>query len=384
MPELTLVIPTLNEQGNIRPLLERLGKVLHSIDWEVIFVDDDSTDGTADHIRRISQLQPNVRVLQRIGRRGLSSACMEGMLASSAPYLAVMDADLQHDESLLPTMLDTIKGGNLDLVVASRNVAGGSKGNWVWYRRWLSEAGRALSAAVCRCPISDPMSGFFLVKRHFLESAIRQMSGVSFKILVDLLSSSPRPARLREIPFTFRSRLHGESKLDTSNLLEYLFLLADKLFGPYIPVRFVLFALMGLIGLVFHLSILWLLYTSYGVPFAEAQAAATWLAMTLNFLTNNFVTYRDRQLKGWGILKGLVTFYLACTLGALINIGLAELYHQRGLPWHLAGAFGIVIGSVWNYGVTSVLTWRTMRLKRLPSTSAPAPVLVNGPQPNRR
>jgi dolichol-phosphate mannosyltransferase len=281
-------------------------------------------------------------------------------------------------------MLDAIKRDNLDLVVASRNVEGGSKGDWVWYRRWLSDAGRALSSAVCRCSISDPMSGFFLVERNFLEASIRQMSGVSFKILVDLLSSAPRPAQLREIPFTFRSRLHGESKLDTSNLLEYLFLLADKFFGPYIPVRFVLFALMGLIGLVFHLSLLWLLHTNNGVPFAEAQAIATWLAMTLNFLTNNFVTYRDLRLKGWGILKGLATFYVACTLGALINIGLAELYHQRGLPWHLAGAFGIVIGSVWNYGVTSVLTWRTMRRKRPPFTPAPAPVLVNGPQPNGR
>jgi len=363
MPELTVVIPTLNESGNIRPLLDKLEKVLAGVDWEVIFVDDDSSDGTADLVRRISQQQPNVRVLQRIGRRGLSSACMEGMLASSAPYLAVMDADLQHDESLLPAMLAAIKQEKVDVVVASRNIEGGSKGNWVWYRRWLSDAGRALSAAVCRCPISDPMSGFFLVEQKFLHAAVRQMSGVSFKILVDLLSSSPRPATLREIPFTFRARLHGESKLDTSNLLEYLFLLADKYFGNYIPVRFVLFALMGLIGLVFHLAILWLLYNNRGIAFAQAQAIATWLAMTLNFLTNNFVTYRDLRLKGWGILRGLLSFYVACTLGALINVGLAELYYQRGMPWYLAGAFGIVIGSVWNYGVTSVLTWRTKRRK---------------------
>jgi len=364
MPELTVVIPTLNESENIEELLTRLGRVLAHVEWEVIFVDDDSADHTADLVRRISQSNPRVRVVHRIGRRGLSSACMEGMMASSAPYLAVMDADLQHDESLLPRMLDTIRKENLDLVVASRNIEGGSKGDWTWYRRWLSDAGRALSLAVCRANVSDPMSGFFLVERQFLQSAIRNMSGVSFKILVDLLSSSPRPARFRELPYTFRPRLHGESKLDTSTLLEYAYLLADKFVGDFIPFRFVLFALMGLLGLVLHLFILWGLYEQRGLPFATAQAIATWLAMTLNFLTNNAITYRDQRLKGWDIFKGLLTFYLACTFGALINIGLAEFSYRRGFPWYLAGAVGIVISSVWNYGMTSVLTWRTRQRKR--------------------
>ncbi|MBL8175179.1 MAG: glycosyltransferase family 2 protein [Bryobacterales bacterium] len=364
MPELTVVIPTLNESENISELLDRLGKVLAGVEWEAIFVDDDSTDNTADVVRRISQSNPRVRVLHRIGRRGLSSACMEGMMASSAPYLAVMDADLQHDESLLPRMLDTIREQKLDLVVASRNIEGGSKGDWTWYRRWLSDAGRALSAAVCRSPISDPMSGFFLVERQFLQSAIRNMSGVSFKILVDLLSSSQRPARLRELPYTFRPRLRGESKLDTVTLLEYAYLLADKLVGDFIPFRFVLFALMGLLGLVLHLLILWVLYEQKGVAFATAQGIATWLAMTLNFLTNNAITYRDLRLKGRAILRGLLTFYLACTFGALINIGLAEFSYRRGFPWYLAGAVGIVISSVWNYGMTSVLTWRMQQRRR--------------------
>lgn len=361
MPELTVVIPTLNESRNIDPLLERLEKVLTGVDWEVIFVDDDSKDATAGLIREISLRKPYVRVIQRIGRRGLSSACMEGMMASAAPYLAVMDADLQHDESLIPVMLNQARTGKFDVIVASRNIEGGSKGNWVWYRRWLSDAGRTLSVHVCRCSITDPMSGFFLVTQDYLHSAIRKMSGVSFKILVDLLSSASRPARLAELPYTFRARLYGESKLDTSNLLEYLFLLADKYFGNYLPVRFVLFALMGLVGLLFHLTILWLLYNQQGVPFATAQAVATWLAMTLNFLTNNFVTYRDLRLKGWGLLKGLLTFYAACTLGAIINVGLSELYYRKGLPWYLAGSIGTVISAVWNYGMTSVLTWRTMK-----------------------
>lgn len=364
MPELCVIIPTLNEAANVPALLERLEKVLDGIDWEVIFVDDDSPDGTADLVRRVSQEKPRVRVLQRIGRRGLSSACMEGMMASAAPYAAVMDADLQHDEALLPRMLETIRREKVDVVVASRNVSGGSKGEWVWYRRWLSDAGRALSLAVCRCPITDPMSGFFLVERQFLHAAIRRMSGVSFKILVDMLSSSPRPARLAELPYTFRPRLHGESKLDAGNLLEYAYLLADKYFGEYIPFRFVLFASMGLLGLVMHLLILWVLYNGGYTSFAKAQMIATWIAMTLNFLTNNFVTYRDLRLKGWGILRGLLTFYGACTLGALINVAIAQICYQQGLAWFLAGAIGIVLSSVWNYGMTSVLTWRTMQHKR--------------------
>jgi dolichol-phosphate mannosyltransferase len=358
MLELAVVIPTLNEVQNIEILLSKLDVALKGIEWEAIFVDDDSRDGTPQLIRQLSLTDRGIRLLHRIGRRGLSSACLEGMMASAAPYVAVMDADLQHDESVLPQMFQAARTGGFDVVVASRNVEGGSMGEFSRHRQWLSDMGRKLSQSVCRCDIQDPMSGFFLVDRKFLDVVVRRASGISFKILVDLLASSERPVKIKEIPYRFRNRIHGASKLDGSNLVEFALLLADKRFGQYIPARFMLFAAMGAIGAVVHAAVLTVLYRFEHIDFVVAQSVAAFLSMTVNFLTNNFVTYSDLRLRGWGLLGGLLTFYLACSVGAVVNVTLAQRAYENGLPWYLAAAIGLVIGSVWNYAMTSILTWQ--------------------------
>jgi dolichol-phosphate mannosyltransferase len=360
--ELAVVIPTYNERENIAPLISALGMTLAGREWEAIFVDDNSPDGTADHIRELALTNRRVRVLERIGRRGLSSACIEGMLATPAPYIAVMDADLQHDESILPRMLERMRSENLDVVVASRNLPGGSMGESSRRHIWRSTLGSRISRLVCRCEVSDAMSGFFLVRRTFFEEVSHRLTGVGFKILVDLLASSPRPVRLAEVPYHFRARRWGESKLDVNVELEYVYLLVDKLIGKAVPTRFVIFTLVGSLGVVVHLSILGLLYTHVRAGFVVSQATATMVAMTFNFLLNNIVTFRDRRLKGWRMLTGLLTFYVACSLGALINVSFAQNLHRAGLPWYLAGLTGIAISSVWNYGVNTVLTWRRERV----------------------
>jgi len=364
MTLLTVVVPTFNEADNVALLVSRLEDALCGIEWEVIFVDDDSPDGTSRLVRRLAQQKSYVRVVQRVGRQGLGSACIEGMLASSAPYLAVMDGDLQHDEAILPEMLDRLRTEKLDLVVGSRNVEGGSMGEFGALRVWLSEAGRKLSRLVCRCDIQDPMSGFFMLDRRFLDRAMRRLSGMGFKILVDLLASSPRPVRFAEVPFRFRQRQLGESKLESVILLEYLCLIADKLFGGLIPFRFVLFAAAGLGGLALHLTVLALLHLNYGAEFIASQATATVAAMTVNFLLNNWLTFRDRRLRGWTILRGLASFYLACSIGAVTSLALAQFLYQSGIPWYLAGVLGTVVSSVWNFSVTSVFTWRRGRTRR--------------------
>ena len=364
MAELAIIIPTLNERDNVEPILDRLDRVLAGIAWEVVFVDDDSPDGTACVARQIAQSRPNVRVIQRIGRRGLSSACIEGMLATSAPYLAVMDGDLQHDESLLPGMLARIKEAKLDIVVASRHVEGGSVGELPRHRRMISDLGRRVSAAVCRCELRDPMSGFFLLDRRFLEETVYDLSGISFKILVDLLSSSRRPVRLEEIPYRFRTRLHGQSKLDTITLLEYLFLVADKSVGRFVPVRFVMFGLAGVVGVFVHLAVLSILFLGEHSSFLTAQAAATIAAMTVNYIVNNEVTYRDRRRRALQFWKGLALFELACSIGAFSNFAIASFAYKGGLPWYIAATLGLMISSVWNFSVTSVITWRDQRLLR--------------------
>ena len=221
-PELTLVIPTLNERDNIGPLVDLLDAVLEAVSWEVIFVDDDSPDGTAERIREIGRRDRRVRCLQRLGRRGLTTACIEGALAASATYIAVMDADMQHDENLLPQMLAMLKSDSADLVVGSRYVAGGGIGGLDPARANMSAFATRLSRIICKAEIADPMSGFFMLRRDVLEEALRRLSGQGFKILLDILASSPRPLRVRELPYEFRERQRGESKLDTRVAWEYI------------------------------------------------------------------------------------------------------------------------------------------------------------------
>ena len=365
MLELAIVVPTFKERDNILPLLGCLDRVLKDVCFEVIFVDDDSPDGTADVIRKISLQRPEIRVLQRLHRRGLASACLEGMMATAAPYIAVMDADLQHDESILPELLRIIREEGVDVVVASRNVAGGSMGEFAKQRVAVSDLGRSLSRMICRCEITDPMSGFFILDRRFLEEVAPHVSAIGFKVLVDLVSSSQRPVRLAEVPYRFRERLHGESKLDTLVLVEYLLLVVDKLIGNWIPPRFVLFGLVGLVGAAIYMALLFLLYRTAQFDFRFSLVMATTAAMILNFLLNNVITYRDRRLKGGALLGGLLTFCLACSVGAVVAIRISELTQRAGLHWFLAGAVGVLIASVWNFTITQFFTWRLGHRSRI-------------------
>ncbi len=357
-PELAVIVPTLNERDNIAPLLARLGDALAGIAWEVVFVDDASGDGTAELLLRLQDTDPRVRVIRRIGRRGLASACIEGMLATGAPFLAVMDADLQHDEAILPRMLEALREDDLDIVIGSRFSAGGSVGAFSGRRLFLSRLGRLLSRAVSRADLSDPMSGFFVLRRSFFEQTARRLSGQGFKILLDLFASAPRPVRFAELPYVFRPRHSGASKLNTLVVLEYVILLSDKLLGPSIPARFVVFALVGLFGLCIHLLALALAHKVLLVPFFASQVIATFAAMTVNFNLNNRLTWRDRPLAGRGLLYGHLSFYAVCGIGAIANFQIAQMLYDHRAPWLLAGLAGALISSVWNYGVSSIVTWR--------------------------
>ena len=354
---LSLVIPTFNEAGNIAELLSRVESALGPTGWEMIFVDDDSTDGTAGRVWEIARFDPRVRCLQRIGRRGLSSACIEGMLASSAQVIGVMDADLQHDETVLPRMLALLEAGEAEVVVGTRYAEGGSVGEWTAGRHQMSRLATAASRIVLRQPVSDPMSGFFMLRRDLLEATVRRLSGMGFKILLDLLASAPRKLRIAEVPYTFRDRHSGESKLDGLVVWEFGMLLADKTVGRYVPVRFLTFALVGALGVMVHMAVLTLLLKQVGLEFSAAQAWATVVAMIFNFAVNNVLTYRDRRLHGAAWIKGLLSFMLACSIGALANVGIATYLFDNRTEWVLAALAGIVIGAVWTYAVTQVYTW---------------------------
>lgn len=356
--ELAVVVPTLNEFDNIRPFLARLSTALGDLSWELVFVDDNSADGTADLVRSLARCDHRIRVVQRVGRRGLSSAVVEGALATSAPVIAVIDADMQHDERLLPALYDAVSKGGHDLAVGSRYVGGGSIGAWSDDRAAISRFATRLASLVLKTPLTDPMSGFFVVSRAALMTALPRLSTIGFKILVDIVASSPAPLRTCELPYVFGTRSAGESKLDSMVAWEYLMLLADKVFGRFVPVRFLMFAFIGALGVGVHLAALAVGLGIVGLGFAAAQAIAVWAAMTANFSLNNMLTYSDRRLKGWMMLRGLASFYAVCLIGAAANVGISTWIYQSDRAWWVAGIAGAVAGAVWNYAASSVLTWR--------------------------
>jgi dolichol-phosphate mannosyltransferase len=357
-PELTVVIPTFKESENIWPMLELLDAALVNVAWEVVFVDDDSPDGTAARVREIAQKRCNVRILERIGRRGLSSAVVEGILSSSANYVAVMDCDMQHDERLLIQMLDFLKAETFDIVVGSRYKVGGSVGAWDERRAWMSSLATKFSKLIISDELTDPMSGFFMVTRSSFNSSVRNLSTQGYKILLDILASSPRKLRISELAFTFRLRKFGESKIDSMILLEYGFLLIDKLTGGRIPARFVLFSIVGFSGIFVHFMVLASSYKTNLLPFDAAQAFATITAMTTNFVFNNLLTYRDKRLRGRDFVVGLLSFYAVCAVGVIGNVGIARYLFLNAYGWWLAALAGVLVGSVWNYAASAAFTWR--------------------------
>ncbi len=356
--EVSIVIPTFNEVENVALLVKKLQSVLSTEAWEIVFVDDDSIDGTDARIRDLCRSYPNIRMIRRIGRRGLSTAVIEGILSTSAPYVAVMDADLQHDERLLPAMLKSLRQDEADLVIGSRYLEGGSTGDWDQGRIRISRIATYISRLITNVECTDPMSGFFMIRRATFDKTVRNLSGQGFKVLLDIIASSPTAPRVKELPYTFGLRQHGDSKLDAVVTLEYANLVLDKLFGRWVPARFVIFSAIGTLGVLVHLSVL-TLFHSVHEPFVYGQSAATIVAMTFNFFMNNFFTYRDRRIKGtWPIIKGLLSFYAVCSLGAVANIGVANVLFERNYVWWVSGVAGIAIGVVWNFVATSICTWR--------------------------
>ncbi|OYY89369.1 MAG: dolichol monophosphate mannose synthase [Sphingomonas sp. 28-66-16] len=359
--ELAVVIPTFNEAANVPVLIARLDAALAGHVWEAIFVDDDSPDGTADTARAIARTDHRVRVIQRIGRRGLSSACIEGMLATAAPLVAVIDGDLQHDETLLPNMASALAADPaLDLAIGSRFVAGGGTGDWDRDRVAKSAFATRLSRQVLKADLSDPMSGFFMIRSAVVRALAPNLAAIGFKILLDIMTGSPRPLKFVELPYTFRTRELGESKLDHVVAMEYLIAIYDRMFGKIVPVRFAMFSAIGLIGVGVHMSVLAPVLLVWGEhAFLAGQIVAAVVAMTANFFLNNALTYRDRRLKGArALLDGWVSFCVVCSVGLVANIGVAGFLHDaRDGGWAASALMGILVGAVWNYALSSRFTW---------------------------
>lgn len=354
--ELSIVVPTFKESGNVTELVQRLDASLEGVDWEVIFVDDDSPDGTTEAVKAIAATDPRVRCLRRVSRRGLAGACIEGMLSSSAPYVGVMDADLQHDENLLPRMLETLRRGDTDLVVGSRYIAGGSATAFSKRRGMMSRVAGSLARLLTRIELTDPMSGFFMMRRDRFDPIAGSLSTSGFKILLDIVLTAKGGLRIVEEPYVFGSRTYGESKLDAQVGLDFLGLLLNKLTGGAVTPRFLSYALVGTTGILVHLLTLRLSLPSFG--FEQAQTIATFVAMTGNFILNNSLTFRDSRLSGVAWVKGLLGFYAVSSVGALTNVGIASWLYEYQATWWLAGLAGALMGVVWNYSMSTLFVWR--------------------------
>lgn len=356
--ELCVVIPCYNERGNVAPMIAQLGVTLQGIAWEAVFVDDNSPDGTADAVRAAAGRDPRIRCIRRIGRRGLASAVIEGALATSARYVAVIDGDLQHDETRLPVMLDILQRGNADIVVASRFAEGGdAAGLSAAWRHKLSAVAIRAASTMLPARLTDPMSGYFMIGRDLFERVTPRLTGQGFKILLDVLLSAPEKLRVVEIGATFRPRTEGESKLSPLVMLQFAALLIDKALGGFVPLRFMSFALVGLFGVGVNLAVLGAAGAA-GMSFGWATTTGTLIAMVANFQLNNVITYRDQRLRGARLARGLVLFMIVCSVGAVANIGIARALYYAGQAGPTpAAAVGAIIGVVWNYAMSSTLVW---------------------------
>jgi dolichol-phosphate mannosyltransferase len=359
-PILSVVIPTFNEAANVAELVARLERALDGIQWEAIIVDDNSPDGTSAVAKAVAAKNPRVRCLRRLGRRGLAGACLEGILSSSAPYVAVIDGDLQHDEALLPRMLKRLTDDEADLVVGSRYIDGAVGDGLGGARTAYSHTATGLAQKLLGTSLSDPMSGFFMARRECVEQVAGRLSPIGFKILLDLVLTSQGHMRVVEEHYKFRERHAGESKFDLRIGLEFIGLLLAKLTGGVIDSRFLLFALVGTTGLLVNLVALKIGLATFGLPFAVAQGVATFVALLSNFLLNNATTYRDRRLRGFSLVTGFIGFCAIGAAGAISNLGLANwLFYSNHSVWWVAGAAGSVMGALWNYLMSSQFVWRT-------------------------
>ena len=356
-PILSVVVPTLDERANVEVLFARLCSTLHGVAWEMIVVDDDSRDGTWLWAKATARTDRRLRCLRRVNRRGLAGACIEGALSSSALYIAIIDADLQHDEAILVDMLQLALEGKADLVIGTRRQGMSPRESMNLPRRSLSAIGAILSRRLLSRDVVDPMSGYFLIRREVIENLAPILVTDGFKILVDVLMNAPQDLRVAEIEYVFRERTSGESKLNMIVAIDYLGLLIHQLSYKVVSPRFVLYALSGASGLIVHLMLLrCLLLASGDKKFGAMEFVASYSAMISNFFVNNAITFRDRRFRGWSMIPAMFVFCAICSVGVIADLSITTWLFDPS-SWWLAGISGALISTFWNFGVSGNVVW---------------------------
>ncbi len=355
--ELSVIVPVFNEAPNVGPMVAALEGALAGIDWEVIFVDDNSPDGTAGKVHDLAQRDSRIRLIVRVADRGLAKSAIQGMLSGNGDVLVVMDGDGQHEPEIIRRLMQPLVDGTADVATASRNLQEKQIATSLSRRRvYLSQFGNLLCRMVLRRRLSDPLTGFFAIDRERFIQLADRLGDPGFKVLMDILSAD-RTLRVQEVPFAFGARSQGESKLDLFVAWQLLMFLVSRLTAGLIPARFVSFAAVGLSGVAVHLVLL-MLFLSAAATFPVAQALAATGAATSNFAFNNLLTFRDQRLRGWAIIPGLLKFLLVSSAGLFANVAIATLTLNHLTDYViLAALVGIAMDTVWKYVMSSRLVW---------------------------
>ncbi|MCP9841188.1 glycosyltransferase family 2 protein [Synechococcus sp. J7-Johnson] len=359
---LSIVLPTYNERQNVARILEELLPLKQRFDLEVLFVDDDSADGTADLVKQLAHGQAGVRLIRRVGRAGLASAIKEGILDATGDVIVVMDCDGQHEPAAVEAAVEALLSSGSDLVVGSRFHAEaaihGLSEKRTRNSTWANTIARFSLPGYRR--LTDYMSGFFALRPEAALRYVRRVDVNGFKFLYELLSISRGSLRVSEIPLHFQARVAGDSKLDLAIVWDLGVSILHTLLLRSIPRRAISFALVGLSGVAVQMLVVQALMGTAGLVFKQALPIAVVVAASSNYLINNALTFRFQRQQGTALLKGLLKFLLVASLPVLANVGVASTFYNlvsRNTFW--AQLAGILVVFVWNYAASSRFVWNT-------------------------
>ncbi|BAU11714.1 dolichyl-phosphate-mannose synthase [Leptolyngbya sp. NIES-3755] len=376
----SLVVPTYNEGRNVEQVVRVLSSLLdHALpdDYELIIVDDNSPDRTWEVAQQMTVEYPNLRVMRRQDERGLSTAVIRGWQAARGEVLGVIDGDLQHPPEVLLKLLQAVKNG-ADLAVASRHVEGGGTSDWGFIRRFLSRGAQLLGLVILPTVVgrvSDPMSGYFMVRRNAIADCL--MSPLGYKILLEVLGRG-RVDRVTEVGYVFQERQEGESKVTWKQYIEYLMHLGklrsrgriSRLREKFQLGRFLRFGLVGLSGVFVDMLVLYLLSdpTMLAWNLTRSKIIASELAIVNNFLWNDLWTFGDisRSQRGNRTrFKRFLKFNLICLMGLILNVLILNLlYNAFGINRYVANLIAIVLVTFWNFWINLKLSWRVTDVRR--------------------
>ena len=358
---LSVVLPTFNERDNVAPIVAELLPLGERYDLEILFVDDDSADGTAEVVRDLAHRHDAIRLIRRVGRAGLSSAIKEGILDATGDLVVVMDCDGQHEPATVARAVEHLLATGFDLVIGSRfhveaeilGLSDRRERNSTW-----ANAVACFSLPRYRA-LTDFMSGFFVLRPEAALPFVRRVDVNGFKFLYELLALSGGRLRVSEVPLSFQPRIAGDSKLDLAIVWDLGVSILHTLLLRSVPRRAISFALVGASGVVVQLLVNRLLM-AVGWSFEQALPPAVVTAATSNYLINNALTFRFQRQKGLALLRGLCKFLVVASLPVLANVGVASaFYNLVSADTFWAQLAGIVVVFVWNYAASSKFVWNS-------------------------